>query len=248
MNFLQRVAILLVGVGLAHAAAIAAQDRSTLLSSFQSERDLEAKEQILHRLTQAYPGAGQELLDIACNAEDSDTQWLAIRGLGYLRFNAAVPFLTRSLSSSVPYVRANSARSLGEIRDVAATSFLSRAIEDEQDGGVIEQMSLALKMLHAVESVPVLKGKARHPSAQTRAWVLQAIADLGQRSDVPFLAEYLFDEDMTVTEMAAKGIEHLTGQDFGFPHASGPVGQGHREAIQKAKTWWYLHRDGLEPL
>lgn len=247
MKFLKFLASLLTTIGLSHMPAVAAQDLSTLLASFQSEQDVEAKELILYRLTQGYPDAGQALLDVASSADSSDTTWLAIRGIGYLRFKGAVPFLTRSLSSKVAYVRANSARALGEIHDVTATLFLMHAIKDEEDGGTLEQMSLALRMLHAVESVPVLKTKAQHASVQTRIWILQAIADLGTRADAPFLATYLDDKDTSVAREAARGIEHLTGEDFGFvPCASGPCGSGDAAATQRAKTWWYLHREGID--
>ncbi|MEK8032774.1 HEAT repeat domain-containing protein [Ideonella sp. DXS29W] len=240
MKTLKIVSALLMTAGLLYVPAFAAEGSSQLLASFQTERDVAAKELILDKLTQSYPDAGPALLEVARSAGDSDTAWLAIRGIGHLRFKGAVPFLAQSLSSKHAYVRANSARALGEIKDTSVTSFLMQAIKNEKDGGVIEQMSLALTMLHAVESVAVLKTKALHSSAQTRTWVVGAVADLGKREDVPFLATYLDDKDHLVAMRAAEGIEQLTGQDFGFPPSvSGPPSQ-QREvaAIQRARTWW----------
>jgi HEAT repeat protein len=240
MNTLKIVSSILVTAGLLYVPAVAAESSSQLLASFQTEQDVAAKEMILDKLTQSYPAAGPALLDVARSAGDSDTGWLAIRGIGHLRFKGAVPFLTQSLTSKHVYIRANSASALGEIEDTSAAPFLMRAIKDEKDGGVIEQMSLALTMLHATESVPVLKTKAQHPSAQTRTWVIGAIADLGTREDVPFLATYLDDKNHLVAMRATEGIEQLTGQDFGVPPSvSGPPSQ-QREvaAIQRARTWW----------
>jgi HEAT repeat protein len=91
------------------------------------------------------------LLKIASTTEDTDTTWLAIRGIGRLRFKDAAPFLKQSLSSRSNYVRANAACALGEIHDVSATPDLMRTLKNEQDSGVIEQTALALQMLGALK-------------------------------------------------------------------------------------------------
>jgi hypothetical protein len=69
-----------------------AQDLPTLLSRFQSERDRSTKEMILYSITKDYPASGSALLRIARQTEDTDTRWLAIRGMGWLKFNDAAPF------------------------------------------------------------------------------------------------------------------------------------------------------------
>jgi len=217
------------------------QDLPTLLSRFQSERHRPAKEMILVSITKGYPDAGSALLKIARETDDTDTRWLAIRGMGSLKFKDAAPFLKQSLSSESNYVRANAARALGEIHDVSATPDLIRTLKNEEDSGVIEQTALALQMLGAHEAVPVLKARAANPSPQTRVWLLGAIETLGSQTDVPFLATFVFDENEIVASHAARALERLTGQDFGFPRCGpGPCGFG--EGVKNAQRWWNNHK------
>jgi HEAT repeat protein len=190
----------------------AAQDLQVLLSRFQSEHDRAAKETILLNITTSYPNAGSALLRIARETEDTDTRWIAIRGIGYVKYRDASPFLRQSLNSKSNYVRANSARALGEIHDESASSDLIRALENEQDRGVIEQTALALQMLGAKEALPALKAKAENPSAQTRVWILGAIETLGSGTEVPFFATFLFDKDESVASFAASAIRGFRNQ------------------------------------
>lgn len=92
-----------------------------------------------------------------------------------------------------------------------------RLLGHEKDGGVIEQTTLALRMLGAKEAVPTLKKVAPHPSSQTRCWVLQAIGTLGGKMDVPFLAKYLYDANDIVDMCAAQAVEELLARILVFP-------------------------------
>src|ERR1700747_2475574 len=100
--------------------SIAPATLSGLLSQFRTETDRASKERILNQITSRFPGAGPDLLAFAEGPENGDTNWLAIRGVGHLKFSAAVPFLEKSLNSKSVLVRANAARSLGEIGDTSA--------------------------------------------------------------------------------------------------------------------------------
>lgn len=219
-----------------------AQDLHALLSRFQSERDRAAKEALLDSITRGYPSSGSDLLEIARHTRDADTRWLAIRGIGWLKFRDAAPFLKQSLDSESSYVRANAARALGEIRDVSAAPALIGLLTSEQDNGVIEQTSLALQMLGAKAAVPVLKSRTENPSAQTRIWLLGAIEALDSKKDVPFFAGFLSDKEEIVAAFAARVIERSTGQDFGFPRCavSGPCSYGH--GVKNAQSWWDSHK------
>ncbi len=215
---------------------VVAQDLPTLLLRFQSEHDRAAKETILLQITMGYPESGPALLRIARETKDDDTKWLAIRGIGFVKFKDAAPFLKRALNSKSNYVRANSAESLRDIHDVSATRNLIRMLKNEQDSGVIEQTALALQMLGAEEAVPTLKAKATNPSPQTRCWILSAIEALDSKKDVPFFATFLFDDDSFVAAIAAHALERFTGQDFGFPKCTGLCGYG--DGIKNAQRWW----------
>ena len=231
---------------LAFIGSAIAQDLPTLLSRFQSERDRSTKEMILDSITKDYPASGSALLEIAHETKDTDTRWLAIRGMGYLKFADAAPFLKQSLDSESSYVRANAARALGEIHEFSAAPNLIRILKTEQDSGVIEQTALALEMLEAKAAVPALKESVGNPSPQTRMWILGAIEVLGSKKDVSFFANFLSDKDQSVAALAARVVERFAGQDFGFPKcgSSGPCSYG--EGVQNAQSWWNTHKPEWE--
>jgi hypothetical protein len=184
--------------------------------------------------------AGQTAIDIVKTSKDPEAKWRAVRILGSLHYKPAVPLLLESLSDSDANVRANAARALGDMRVAAATRPLTELLKKEQDGGVIQQTSLALANLGCSDALPVLKDAAGHKDEQTRMWVLQAIGRVGGKPDVRFLAGYLTDRSQSVQEMAGQAIEQIAGVDFGFPKESGP--KDPRPAIQKAKSWWQTHQ------
>jgi HEAT repeat protein len=67
---------------------------------------------------------GQIRAALAQTTDDNDTRWLAIRGLGKVKFWEA-PFLIDSLESGEHYVRVNATRALGELRCIrAAPTFI----------------------------------------------------------------------------------------------------------------------------
>jgi HEAT repeat protein len=214
-------------------------DLQAMLSAFVVARDLGQKEAILNRLTSRFgEAAGPGLLEVAIQADDVDTRWMAIRGIGYVKFQRAAPRLIEWLGSPEHYVRANAARALGEIRADSAKPLIE-LLTKETDSGVIEQTALALEMLHATEAVPALELRANHPSPQTRIWLVGAVDALGSRRELPFFAQRLYDEDIQVAAQAAAAIEHLTGQDFGFP--KGHFGLCEVEtAVMRARLWWEL--------
>jgi HEAT repeat protein len=211
---------------------------ASLLVRFRETTDTAAKENILNQIVQRGHRVGQPLLDLAKGTDDNDTRWLAIRGLGRLKFQEAAPFLVESLRSDERYVRANAARALGELRYSRAAPALLRVLEAEQDDGVIEQVSLALRMVNAKEAIPVLKSRMSFHSAQTRCWLLDAVARLGSKDDVPFIAQYLYGPDASVQIplCAARALATLTGQDFGLPKASGIFDP--QTPVLRAREWW----------
>jgi HEAT repeat protein len=222
---------------------------NSLMLRFREARDIIEKERILNRITQRGNDAGRLLLQLAKSTEeDGDTRWLAIRGLGTLKFEDAAPFLTESLQSEEHYVRANAARALGEIRYSPAAPALINLLNSDQDSGVIEQTSLALRMIRAEDAVPVLRSRMSFNSSQTRCWLLQAIASLGSKNDVPFIAKYLYEPDIAlggVPLCAAGAIAAVTGEDFGLPHGGGIFDP--RAPVLKARTWWELVREQYVP-
>ena len=174
-------------------------------------------------ITEHHPEAGPALLKIARETKDTETRWLAIRGIGWLKYKEAAPFLRESLHSRSNYVRANSATALGEVHDVSAVADLIHTLAVDEDSGVLEQTSMALQILDAKEAIPVLKARSDNPSPQTRVWIVGAIEALGSK-DVSFFAAFLFDKNEFVAAYAAHAIERITKEDFGFPHCGGGRG------------------------
>jgi HEAT repeats len=187
-------------------------------------------------------GAGETALELARTTKDSDAKWMAIRILGNLRYERAIPLLLASLSDPHEYVRSNAARALGDMRVAAAAKPLTELLKKETNGGVIQQTSLALGLLRYSDAVPALKAAAKHEDVQTRMWVLQAIGGLGAKGDVAFLARFLLDDpSSSVQTSAAQAIEQITGTDFGFPNRSGPSSPD--EGLKQARSWWEKHKN-----
>src|SRR5262249_11187584 len=148
------------------------QDLQALLSKFKAETDLARKERLLIEILQ-HSEAGPQLLALAEGTSDVDTKWLAIRGIGFAKYEKAAPFLIRCLGHEHHWVRANAARALGEIRYRPAIPSLIHLLRREKDGGVIEQTSLALQLLQAKEAIPELKRVASYDRSKSghATWV-----------------------------------------------------------------------------
>ncbi len=219
-----------------------AQDQeqtASLVLRLQETCDVADKERVLSLIVQRGYSAGPLLLRLAKTTNDSDTRWLAIRGLGMLRFEEAAPFLIESLKSDEHYVRANAARALGELRYSRASPALIHLLAAERDSGVVEQTSLALRMIKAQDAIPVIKSRMSSSSPQTRCWLLDAIAGLGSKNDVPFIAKYLYSSDAAsegIPLCASRALATLTGEDFGLPKTSGPFDP--YAPVLKARKWW----------
>jgi HEAT repeat protein len=174
------------------------QELPRLLSRFESEHEVSSKERLLLDITVAHPDAGASLLEIAEKTKDNDTKWLAIRGIGWLKYDEAMPFLKQCLKSKSIYVRSNSAAAIGRIKDPSAAADPIELLRTDADSGVVEQTSLAPLSLGAKQAIPILKTKADNPSPQTRCWVLGAIGALGSKKDVAFEAGFLSDDNNLV--------------------------------------------------
>jgi HEAT repeat protein len=241
-RFCPKYAVLLclfLGASNRFARAQDQEQTASLVLRFRETHDVSDKERILNLIVQRGYGAGQPLLQLAETTGDNDTRWLAIRGLGMVKFERAAPFLIESLRSDEHHVRANAARALGELGYPNAGPDLIHLLETEQDAGVIEQISLALRMIKAKDAIPTIKSRISFNSVQTRCWLLDAIAELGSKEDVPFIASYLYSSDPAaggIALCAARALAALTGEDFGLPKASGlfdPVAP-----VSKARKWW----------
>jgi len=211
----------------------------TLLKEFDAEHDLAAKERLLRQITEEGSGSSTALLQLAQTTLNTDTRWMAMRGMAALGCTACAPFLEASLKDSDWGVRANAARALGDLRVTGASGDILAAFAAERESGAIEQESLALRLLRVAASAPDIREKIPNYTGQTRIWLIQALGTLGNRGDVPLIAGYL---DGRESNIAAEAIEDLTGVSFG-PRPGPGLGSVPSRFAVAAQAWWKSHKD-----
>ena len=216
---------------------------ASLLLRLDNEHDLARKEDLLRTVTRWDAGAGPALLRLAQSTTNSDTRWMAMRGMATLRYTACAPFLEASLKDSDALVRANAARALGDLRIGNASAALLAMFAAEQDPGAIQQASAAFQMLDIKTAVPLIREKLPVFTGQTRDWLIGALGMLGNIRDVPLIAGYL---DANESGMAAtEAIRELAGVSFGPLSLStngGVSGYPPPETLA-ARAWWKSHKD-----
>ncbi len=215
---------------------------ASLLRRFQAADVIATKEGLIYRIAERGGEAGKDLLKVAEATDDVNIRWLAIRGLGIMKFKGAAPFLLDSLRSSEHYVRANAARALGEIGYTPAAAALTDLLRTEKDAGVTEQTALALRMINAREAIPVLKSRMSASSSQTKCWLLDSIGSLGSDAEIPYVAQYLYEADedqrvgIIIADCAARLLDSFTHGEIGLPQPGGIYDPSSR--IRKARKWW----------
>jgi hypothetical protein len=212
-----------------------------LYARFDNEHDLARKELLLGQITDKRLSAGPTLLNLAEHTTNSDTRWMAMRGMATVRYEACAEFLETSLKDPDGLVRANAARALSDLRVTASGHpNIQVMFAAEKDPRAIEQASLALRVLNVRSAVPYVRIKIPQYTWQTRTWLLQALGALGSSSDVPLIAGYLNSSDMASAMAATAALEELTGISFGL-HREGPSGYPTAEMLA-ARDWWKSHK------
>lgn len=231
---------LLMGLLRSSVLAQPAESTASLLLRLDNEHDLFAKERLLLAVTSKDAGAGPSLLRLAESTTNSDTRWMAMRGMATLHYAACAPFLEASLKDSDPLVRANAARALGDLRIRNAADPLLAMFAAEKEPPAVQQASLALRMLNVKAAAPYLREKIPAFTGQTRAWLIQALGALGSAvDDVPLIAGYL---DEMMSDMAAtEAIQELAGVSFG-PRTLGLSGYPTPQTVA-ARVWWKSHKE-----
>jgi hypothetical protein len=212
------------------------------LRTFDEEHDLAKKELHLLELTHAHPDAGPQLLALAKSTPHTDTLWMAMRGMRDLHYKRCESFLRRSLAHADALVRANAARTIGDLHLEHAKKELLRMFAVEKDRGAIEQASLALRELDVRTAAVEIRAKIPNYNGQTRAWLLQALGTLGGKSDVPVIAAYLDSSDRASAYIAPEALEQLAGLDFGPRIMNGGEGIPTKRMLA-ARAWWQSHKE-----
>jgi HEAT repeat protein len=211
-----------------------------LLSRFESEHEIEAQQQTLRDIVGSHDdAAGPGLLEIASHTKDDQTKTLAIIGLGELEFQEAAPLIVSSLRDDNRNVREVSAGALCHIKDPSSIPPLIEALKGERDNDVVTWIASALTFQGGTAALPVLKSRASDGPTRTRMNVIDSIAALGSRDEIPYLATFLDDRDVWVALSAARRIEDVIGVRF---EQCGKDPCTIEERIQKVKDWWKAHR------
>ncbi len=220
----------------------AQQPQAAQLERFDNEHDYPSKERLLRDITTQHPDAGPALLRLAQSTKNTDTRWMAMRGMATLHYDASAPFLEASLKDTDALVRANAARAIFDLRISDASPQLLAMFAAEQDTGAIQQASLALHGLGVKAALPYIREKIPLYTGQTRFWLLQALGVLGDASDVPFVAAYLENQnDMPSEDAATYALQDLTGVHFGYPRTG--LGSYPSPELLAARAWWNAHKD-----
>jgi HEAT repeat protein len=210
----------------------------TLFSQFESEHQLEAQTKTLREIYGRYhEAAAPGLLKIASQTTDNQTKWLAISALGELHFEHAGPFIVECLRDDDFKVREAAALALSRIKDPASVMPLIETLRHEHDPVVVRYIADALSNQGSKAAIPALKSKAHDGPTQTRLDVISAIANLGSRGEVPYLATFLDDKDQFVAITAARFIEWEAGLNFDWC-GKDPCGM---KRIELVKDWWKSH-------
>ena len=153
------VALLLATLPATFVVAQTSESMASIVLRFDNEHHYAQKESLLRSLTTQYPDAGRALLRLARSTKNTDTRWMAMRGMATLHYTASASFLQTSLKNSDWAVRANAARALGDLRITNASSALLAMFAAEQEPGAVEQASLALHMLNVKAAAPYIREK-----------------------------------------------------------------------------------------
>jgi HEAT repeats len=220
-------------------AAQPSESIASLLLRFDNEHDYAQKERLLRDITSQFPDSGPALLRLAQSTNNTDTRWMAMRGMATLHYTACAPFLEAPLKDLDAAVRTNAARASGDLRIKSAAAKLLAMFAAEQEPGAVEQASLALRMLDIKAAAPYVREKIPRFTGQTRSWLLQALGSLGSDRDVPLIAGYL--DDMGSELQATWALEELAGVSFG-PTTVGASSFPPAETLI-ARSWWTSHKD-----
>jgi HEAT repeat protein len=173
MKFRVRIAAVLALIAAATAPVLAQESAlSAVLGKFDSEHNLAAKERLLLSVTTEGPSAGSSLLRLAKSTTNTDTRWMAMRGMATLHCTTCAPFLEASLKDSNALIRANAARALGDLGIKDASDPLRAMFASEKDESAVQQASLTLSQLDIRAAVPDIRKKFPEFPGQTRIWLI----------------------------------------------------------------------------
>jgi HEAT repeat protein len=151
-----------------------------------------------------------EILD----GEDTDLKFEAIRALGKLKAQKAVPKLIAMLEpGEEPKVRHAAARSLGQIGTQEGLIALEHTAEDADPLTRVEAAS-ALMIRAPGRAAKVLHSLLLDGSAEAKQFAINALASLKKPESVPYLAPLLQAQE-PVAAAAHRALFTIVGSDLG---------------------------------
>jgi len=174
------------------------ESTASLLLRFDNEHDLAAKEHLLLTVTNKDAGRAT-VAPTRGSTTNSDTRWMAMRGMATLRYTDCAPFLEASLKDSDALVRSNAARAW-EIS--ASGTRPPRCWPCSPLSRTQRRFNKHLPHSRCLTSRQPCRSSGKTPCfhRQTREWLIGALGMLGSIRDVPLIAGYLDDD---VSGMAA---------------------------------------------
>lgn len=158
------------------------------------------------------PSAGSALLGLLSESQGA-FRLKVIRGLGYLKEDAAVRPLLDILSDPAPEFRVQAAKGLGSIADPAAAAGLVKALKDG-DVEVREAAARALGSCGTEKDVEALAGLLKDSNRLVRMAAINSIGQLGSAKALPTLREQMKDTDPSYKRVVVKAIGALKGADI----------------------------------
>jgi len=151
-------------------------------------------------LANASFGGSDPYIDLyvdAANDESANVRSAGVRGLANHGRPEHVAILLERLDDEAELVRLEAARGLQRLHNPIAVPKLLSLLEQTQDPAT---------------GVPVLT----EPNPEIRAAAADALGQYPERRVIPGLATALTDADLIVNRNAARSLQTLTGEDFGY--------------------------------
>jgi HEAT repeat protein len=196
--------------GMTSSLALAAEPLGDALAQLKSPDLIKRRIAIQELVTLRNPASAPAVIE-ALKDKDDYVRTQAVRALGFMRYAAAGPQITRMLAEDKSReVRESAALSLRFINDPGAAPTLIKALKDpEESVRIMAIQTLAYFRNHAAAG-PIAE-LAKDSSPRVRRSAITALGQLREAASQPTLVAALKDTDAAVRADAAQALGNLPG-------------------------------------